>query len=531
MTAPHRNESMSRRFGFAPLSWAEVGALSVPVLVCLVLGINRLVQPDALTGVLGYVGWGYDDGVHLGTALRLTQFDFPYRDYVLLHPPGTSVVLAPLAIVGRLTNTHDALALGRIIVALIGVANVALVAMLVRRRGPLAMLIGGMALAIWPLAPDALRTLMMEPFVVLFVLLGALVLFPSTGTATFRRVFWAGTLFGAAVSLRMLSLLPLLAALLVVCWTWRRTLKPFVLGVIAALGVLVLPFFLLAPSQFIQQVIVSQLSRPTSNVATTSVGVRLAMIIGLSSKPSQAQADLAVMLFLVFAVVVIVTFFLLRRATGPLDWFALFGSVLTVVGVLRAPEAFWHYMYVSAAFLALLLAMTVGLIAGAIPAPKRAGQISWRWLSGVTLSTVVILAGLSLIPHDIAFAKSFPGKADDPSEWIDKLVPAGSCVVSDVATILVVSNRLVSTSRDCPATVDSYGAWLNVGDNLPPGQAKTPPAELVESWKSDLKKLDYLVLSVDLSSFFPWTAETKALLANNFRKVGTRGTMAVYERI
>jgi hypothetical protein len=54
---------------------------------------------------------------------------------------------------------------------------------------------------------------------------------------------------------------------------------------------------------------------------------------------------------------------------------------------------------------------------------------------------------------------------------------------------------------------------------------------LVESWKSDLKKLDYLVLSVDLSSFFPWTAETKALLANNFRKVGTRGTMAVYERI
>lgn len=531
MTEMHRNETIPRRFGFSALSWAEIGALSVPVLVCVVLGINRLVQPDALNGVLGYVGWGYDDGVHLGSALRLTQFAFPYRDYVLLHPPGISMVLAPLAIIGRLTNTHDALALGRIIVALIGVANVALIAMLVRRRGPLAMLIGAMALAVWPLAPDALRTLMVEPFVVLLVLLGALVLFPSTGTASLQRVFWAGTLFGAAVSLRMLSLLPLLAALLVVCWTWRRTLKPFVLGVIAALGVLVLPFFLLAPSQFIQQVIVSQLSRPTSNVSTTSVGVRLAMIIGLSSKPSQAQADLAVMLFFVFAAVVVVTFFLLRRATGPLDWFALFGSVLTVAGVLRAPEAFWHYMYVSTAFLALLVALTVGLIAAAIPSPKTAGQLSWRWLSGVAVSTVVIFSGVALIPHDIDFANSFPGAADDPSEWIDGLIPAGSCVVADVATILIVSNRLVSSSSDCPATVDAYGAWLNAGDHLPPSQAKTPPAELVESWKSDLEKLDYLVMSNDYSSFFPWTAETKASFAKNFRKVGTRGRLVVYERI
>ena len=225
------------------LTRPEWFAILVPLVIAGVLGVHRLAQPDALNGVLGYAGWGYDDGVHLGVSLRLTNGALPYRDYVFLHPPGLTVVFAPLAVLARLTSGTDALAVGRVLIALIGLANVVLVGLLARRRGPLAMLLGGMALAVWPLAPDALRTLMVEPIVVLLVLTGAMLLFPDQKSATPRQVFWAGALFGIALSLRLLSILPILAALVVVIWLMRQSLKRFVVGLVTSLAITVLPFF------------------------------------------------------------------------------------------------------------------------------------------------------------------------------------------------------------------------------------------------------------------------------------------------
>lgn len=513
------------------LTRPEWFAILVPLVIAGVLGVHRLAQPDALNGVLGYAGWGYDDGVHLGVSLRLTNGALPYRDYVFLHPPGLTVVFAPLAVLARLTSGTDALAVGRVLIALIGLANVVLVGLLARRRGPLAMLLGGMALAVWPLAPDALRTLMVEPIVVLLVLTGAMLLFPDQKSATPKQVFWAGALFGIALSLRLLAILPILAALVVVIWLMRQSLKRFVVGLVTSLAITVLPFFLLAPSQFIQQVFVTQLSRPTSNAATTSAGSRIAMVLGISTSPSSTQSTVAIVILLMFGLVVVGAFVVRRTSTGPLDWFALSGSVLTVLGVLRAPEAFWHYMYVSVAFLALLLALTAGLLVDVLPVHRSQGGISWRWVSGFVISAIVVLGGVGLLSHDFEIAESFPGDTDTPADWVRGLVPVGSCVATDVSTVLVVSDRFLSSDRNCPDSVDRFGSWLAAGAPGPGSQAIAPPDELVAEWMSEIEKIDYVVMSADYSNFFPWTTETKAAFSENFRKVGSRGRLVIYERV
>ena len=38
-------------------------------------------------------------------------------------------------------------------------------------------------------------------------------------------------------------------------------------------------------------------------------------------------------------------------------------------------------------------------------------------------------------------------------------------------------------------------------------------------------------MSVDYTNFFPWPPQQQQWFANNFRKVGTRGQVVVYEKV
>ena len=50
--------------------------------------------PLALGSGLFGIG-GYDDGVYFGSALGLVNGLMLYRDFVMLHPPGVTLALAP----------------------------------------------------------------------------------------------------------------------------------------------------------------------------------------------------------------------------------------------------------------------------------------------------------------------------------------------------------------------------------------------------------------------------------------------------
>ncbi|MBU3702570.1 MAG: hypothetical protein FGM58_11055 [Acidimicrobiia bacterium] len=511
-----------------PAGWT---AIVVSAFTCLALCAYQLSLPAALAGVHSYTGGGYDDGVHLATALRLTSFTLPYRDYVFLHPPGIAVLLWPLGVIGRIVGEQDALVLGRLLMTVISVANVVLVGVLLRRRGAAAMFVGGMFLALWPLAADATRTIMLEPIMVLFVLLGAVVLFPEGRFAHGNRVVLAGLLFGVALSVKMLVVLPLAAVGAVALVKWRQRLLPLVSGVALGFAAISLPFFALATGRFVDQVLVSQLSRHPSGSFAKPAGERLAMLVGLSTRPSATQVSVAIVLTGVVAAVVAFAWSVQRRRLTDLDWFVLLATVTSSAAMFRAPDLFEHYLYLPATFIALLLGTTIALLVDLVPRRVGSEGVHARWIASAVIVVVVAALAVPLFRHDQGVSRMFVAGADDPSAWARSFIPEGACAVSDVSTILIVADRFQTDDPDCPVPVDPFGMWLAQPERKSPHQSKTTSPELLATWRDYLDRSEYVVMSIDLTNFFPWPPDQQQWFAENFRKVGTRGRVVLYERI
>ena len=87
----------------------------------------------------GLSGLGvYDDGVYYAAAASLVAGRVPYEQFVLLHPPGIAVALAPFAVLGRMTSDPTGFAVARLAMMLVGAGNAVLVAILARRFGMVA---------------------------------------------------------------------------------------------------------------------------------------------------------------------------------------------------------------------------------------------------------------------------------------------------------------------------------------------------------------------------------------------------------
>src|SRR5580658_747684 len=113
-----------------------VVVIAVTTLLALGLRVYYLSRPGLLFGVTEY-----DDGPYFGSAVRLTQGIMPYRDFVLVQPPGITLLMLPAALLAKVTGTAWGMAIGRMLTAAAGTAGVALIGLLVRHRGVFATLV------------------------------------------------------------------------------------------------------------------------------------------------------------------------------------------------------------------------------------------------------------------------------------------------------------------------------------------------------------------------------------------------------
>jgi alpha-1,2-mannosyltransferase len=109
----------------------------------------------------------YDDGPYFGSAVRLTQGILPYRDFVLVQPPGITLLMLPAAVLAKVTGTATGTAAGRVRTALAGVAAVPVMGRLVRHRGAFATLVACGVLAVFPDSVAAAHTVLVEPWLAL----------------------------------------------------------------------------------------------------------------------------------------------------------------------------------------------------------------------------------------------------------------------------------------------------------------------------------------------------------------------------
>ena len=192
----------ARRPAAVPVTIAACAALA------LALRAYQLSRPGYLLGVTEY-----DDGVLFGNALRLVSGVIPYRDFAMVQPPGSALLMVPVALLATVTGTAWGLAIARILTVCADTANVVLLGVLVRHRGPVT---AGVACGLYAVYPDALvaaRTFLLEPWLNLCCLAAAALIFDGdrlAGTGRHGgRLACGGAVFGFAVTVKIWALVPL----------------------------------------------------------------------------------------------------------------------------------------------------------------------------------------------------------------------------------------------------------------------------------------------------------------------------------
>ncbi|HEX4661445.1 MAG TPA: hypothetical protein VH307_28955, partial [Streptosporangiaceae bacterium] len=89
--------------------------IAAATLLALGLRFYQLSRPGYLLGVNEY-----DDGNYFGSAVRLINGALPYRDFLIVQPPGITLLMVPAALLSKVTGTAWGMAVGRLLTVLAG---------------------------------------------------------------------------------------------------------------------------------------------------------------------------------------------------------------------------------------------------------------------------------------------------------------------------------------------------------------------------------------------------------------------------
>ena len=448
-------------------------------LLGLALRLYQLSRPGFLLGVTEY-----DDGAYFGSALRLVHGVLPYRDFVLVQPPGITLLMAPVALLAGGIGTAKALAVGRVLTVCAGAGGIAVGGSLVRHRGPLAATITCGIIAVHPDAVASAHTVLLEPWLVLCCLLGLRLVFDGDSlvreVAGWRsRAVWGGIAFGAAGAIKVWAILPVI----VVAALWLPVCRRFLSGVALGFAVPVLPFVVLAPRRFVDSVIVGQLSRV--DATRVPLWTRLASLAGV---PPVAAA-------LAIALVVLA----IRRRPTALEWFAMVTAALVVGAFCWPDDYYYHYAGFFAPFLALAIALPVTATA------------QWRLTGIVAVAIALAAAGQARTETGL--------RAADPAAIAQRLIPPGACVLTDEVSLTIAADRFTSAVPGCSPMVDGVGTdyALSLGRNGITGAGAVPAVQ--STWLSAFEHAGYVWLSSAADRRIPWTPAITGYFTHHFTAV------------
>ena len=472
-----------RRLRFTLLALAIVA-------VAFLARLAPVIQGGGLRGIDNY-----DAGVYFGSAIALTHGRLPYRDFLLLHPPGITVLLTPFAALTPLVGDANAMAVARLAVMLLGGVNALLVARVLQPLSLFPAVFAAFFYAVFYPAVTIEHSTRLEGFAAA-CLLGALILlgrWTPASALTGTRYLAAGGLLGLATTIKIWGVVPLVAvAGLVLITSGLRQMSRVLAGAALVGTAVCLPFFASAPGSMWQQVVLDQLERPESAVPAST---RMLSVLGLGLAEARLSA-LSVALLAVavpVGVVVVVLALTVRQARLPVLILVVFVAVL-----LATPSWFPHYAGVTAA----PLAVAVGAAAHVVLGMLRERSWQRRLLAGVLVAGLVPLAAQlrfaefgDRFPRArlVAYVAAVPGcvTADDPSAQI---------------SLDVVSRNL---QRECPLVLDLGGYSYHFRQ---PGQGPIPRRtnEVWQTFALDYLRSGTVTLNTRFSTRFGFSKATEA---------------------
>jgi hypothetical protein len=519
-TEVHTDDTDTTAKRFRP-TYRQIIVLAVGLL-SLGLSLSQLATPEILSS--------YDTGVYLAAAIHFISGVMPYRNFTFVQPPGILLLMTPAAVFGRVFGTHDAYQLVRVLGALFTALNASLIAWIVRRRGPVAMVIAGVGLALSPVAFWVSSSLTLEPFCIFFVLVGTAIVFARDDEDTSAQYLAvAGVLFGIAGAIKLWAVFPFIA--LVICLTprYRKRIASFVIGAAASFVVICLPFFVLAPSNFISQVLSEQLLRKAPSYEAASILSRLVVLTGFQPTTSAPTRIEALSAFIVLALVVLLAF-RHRLAHASTDYFFLITAVVLVVVLLSTREFFLYYGYFSAPFLWAVAGISLARLS--IYLRKSVGvpiRQSLRRLIAYVSGAIGAVFLFSMILYVSSFYSDYAFGLGVYGPWLSQVadyVPAGSCVVYADVSYGVYANRFFTRDPHCPTVVDSYGMWMKFGYQV------TPPTQtFANEWQAYFERAQFVVLSNPDDSNIPWTNQLHTYFNNHYHQVFGKNYIYIYRRI
>ena len=490
--------------------------IAVAAVVAAGLRAYQLSRPGFLLGVTEY-----DDGPYFGSAVRLISGVLPYKSFVVVQPPGITLLMVPAAVIGKITgSTATGMAIGRILTSLASVAGVVLAGLWVRHRGVLAVLVTCGVTAVYPDAVEAARTVLVEPWLVVFTLAGLITVFDRDQvTSRSRRLGLGGVLLGAAGLVEGWAIVPVLVLLGLIAATtgadrWRRA--GWVAGGVAAGFIIpVAPFLAASPHGFYRSLITAQIGRRAHAVRVGAVG-RLRDMAGLTDfrlPTTGAVVFIAVVIAAAIVGFTVAAWILARKPPPPLDTFAVVATA-AVIGMLWWPNQF-HYHF--SAFLAPFLAAAIGLPAarwaGALAAARPAAAPWLRW------GTSGLAAGLLIWFSVLHFGtESRLGPYISPAEIssVTRTIPRGACVVSDEASYLLMANRFSSDVPGCSQMIDGLGTDLALSGGLKPETGAGRHPAVAAAWRSAFRHAGYALLTISQYKRIPYTHGLRRYFRSNF---------------
>ena len=439
----------------------DVGILLLIAGVAFLVRLLPVVRHGGLFGIIGY-----DDGVYFGAAVALVHGVLPYRDILLLHPPGIVLSLTPFALLGSVTGDATAFAIARVAFMFLGGVSAAAAAVIAGRYGRLAGIMAGALYAVWTVAVAGERNTDLHAPENILLLLG-LLLATRPGRIRPGRAAAIGAALGLGVSVHLWQGA---SAAVLLAWVVLRA-RPgasrrfqaaasFAAGSALAFGLACLPFLLSAPEALVRYTLLDQLERPNTGIGIVE---RLRSLEGLASKRSIPSAlwplitDPVVIVIAVslLAVVLVVAW----RCAWSRMWVAL--ALVQVAIVLSTPSFFGDYPNFAGPALSLVLGTAVALAIGHL-APMR------RARSAVAVTVVTCLVA-SLAAISIASDSSRSLKL---GELRDEVAGA-ECVSADTPSLLVLSGGLrEDIDHGCRIVLDPTGVRYDTDrGHLLPGPA------------------------------------------------------------
>ena len=391
---------------------------------------------------------GYDDAVYYAGAVGLVHGRLPYRDFLLLHPPGVLVALTPVAAWGRWVGETAGWEASRLVWMLLGCATSLVVVAVLLPLGRTAAAVGGGFYAVFPGAVLVERTTLIEGLTNLFLAVTLALMIRELRSVPVRAapvnvvrhgsratLAAVGVLLGLSTAVKIWGIVPLVAvAVFVGIVLGFRQALVIMLGAVAASTVVCLPFFLAAPTQMWRMVVLDQLGRDQGTDL-----LRRAAEIATMNRLTGDGAFVAIVVVMAGSVVCSVVTWRVRsyRVVVPV-------LVATVSLLVAAPIFYPHYMGIVAVPAALLVGVTAGVLAAG---SRRA---AWR-------SALAVAALMAVTLDVVALSRIRSGALVPPALTVPVQTAPGCLTSDDPNNLLALGVVGRNVARGCDLVVDLGG--------------------------------------------------------------------------